>query len=250
MKLRFALPMICALTCAGLAFGTSRAAAQADVPFTVQLEETSSTIAPGGVHLFNLTVTNTSSQNLTIRVARTANGLPGEDWSSSICFGGLCYDASTSTPEPTTVKPGASTSCELTISGGMDVGKTATVTLRFTAGFDTKNYVDKTLSATTSDASGVPYVAGALALPPAFPNPASSYALLPVPAESGAKAASLALYNVRGEQVAELSGDLRKAMESGASTVRVDLAGLPAGSYLYRMIVDGREVTRTLNIVR
>ena len=250
MKLRFALPMMCALDCAGLMFGTSRAATQVSVPFTVEVEETTTTFAPGGIHQFNLTITNNSQQNITLRVARVANGMPGEDWSSSICFGGLCYDANTNNPEPATVKPGMSTSCELTIAGGMQLGQTAEVTLRFTAGFDLKNYVEKTLTATTSDASGVPYVAGALTLSPAFPNPASSYAILPVPAGASAKSASLGLYNTRGQQVAELSGELRQAMESGAPTVRIDLAGLPAGSYLYRMVVDGKEATRTLNIVR
>jgi len=241
--------MICALAGAAITFGSSRLAAQSSL-FDIKFEGSDTmAIGPGGVHQFHMTIQNNTAEKIQLRVVRVTNDLPGEDWSSSICFGALCYDPATSVPEPYSIFANKSTSCELAIAGGLQVDRSATVTLRFSANFDT-NYVEKTFVAYTSAVNAVPNGTAALDLAPAYPNPASSYTLFPVPTGLRATEATLALYNARGEQVAELSAELRRAMESGAESVRADLAGLPSGAYLYRMAVDGREITRTITIVR
>jgi hypothetical protein len=58
---------------------------------------------------------------------------------------------------------------------------------------------------------------------------------------------SLELVNAMGEKVATIE---RGEREAGRHTVKLDVGSLASGVYHYRLLVDGRMLTRSLTVTR
>jgi len=55
------------------------------------------------------------------------------------------------------------------------------------------------------------------------------------------------LYDATGKEVRELETGVR---EAGEHVVRIDVSGLPSGSYRYRLVAGGILLSRDLTVVR
>jgi hypothetical protein len=78
------------------------------------------------------------------------------------------------------------------------------------------------------------------------PNPAGG--AVTVRFHTGAAGrARMAVYDLRGREVAVLVGE---PVPAGAHAATWDGAGVPAGAYLVRLRAGGREVNRTLTVLR
>ncbi|MDB5033722.1 MAG: hypothetical protein JWQ98_963 [Chlorobi bacterium] len=244
MKMRLhslSLLAVAAISLAGLKLSAQT------MPISVTFDETAGEVTPAAPKEFWFHITNTTAATIKVQITRTVNQLPDTSWSSYICTE-LCYPPEISKLEPITIKAGKMASGDITITGGAVPDQSAKVTIRFQMVGDSK-YVDQDISATAGQPSGVDdgVAAGITA---AYPNPATGYVFLPVPGKSPAKDVSLGLYNIRGEQVANLSEQATTAIGSGNGSVRADVTALPVGVYFYRLVVDGVNRSGSVTVLR
>ena len=105
-------------------------------------------------------------------------------------------------------------------------------------------------SAITEPVAGIT-LDGRSALAQSYPNPASSHATIDFTLAEQSSATTLRLFDVNGNEV--LQRDLGE-LGTGTHSEDLDLSGLPAGTYLYHLTVEGtdgnRVWSRALEVVR
>lgn len=248
MANRFALPLLASFVAAGLAFGAATAAAQNVLK--IEAATYDKTIVPEDVALFPVDVTNQSDETIQLYVARTESTLPDtNEWYSALCFNGLCYSKDISVPPPATLAPGETLHFELSVQGGKE-----SASGRVKVNFATTIFgggIDKEFTVTVdASASGVGFGAETARLSAAYPNPAASSVSIPLPAVSSVKNLMLELCNARGERIADLTGDARTALGSGAEKLDVDMSAQPNGRYFFRLLLNGRSVSGPIVVAR
>ena len=247
MAHRFILPALAALASFGILAGATTASAQ--LPYRIESEVTNKTIASGGTAKFDVKITNESADPLKIYVLRTTNEMPDQTWISAICFGGSCYAPETDSPEPMVLQPGQQTYLELTMGGSGPMGTSGRAIVKFSTMLGA-NPVEKEFVTVISGSSSVERENRPLVLAPAFPNPASTFASIPLPTFAMLQNISLELIDIRGNRVADLSSSARQALESGAPSLGVDLTALQNGTYFYRFSINGKTSVGSLVVAR
>jgi len=247
MKTRSILPVFLAVVSAGVVVST--AAAQ-NVPYAISADAQAKTIAPGGSTAFEITITNQSSSAIDLYVERSDVTFPDENWYSSFCFNGSCFDPSMTAPPPAHLEPGGATLLELTVVGMNSVpNQTGIVKVRF-SNFLGSNATVKEYTVSVNNGAGVISEAPRAAQTIAYPNPATGYTHISIPAAmKGARDLSASLFNTRGERVADLSDAARNAVTSGSDGFGVDLAGLQNGAYFYTITSGSASAKGSLVVV-
>ncbi|MEM0963765.1 MAG: T9SS type A sorting domain-containing protein, partial [Bacteroidota bacterium] len=87
---------------------------------------------------------------------------------------------------------------------------------------------------------------GQLAIGTVTPNPSASGAAVTVSLATAGRA-TLAVYDVLGREVARV---LDGPMPAGDRSVRLDVADLPAGTYIARLTANGTSVVRPFTVAR
>jgi hypothetical protein len=219
------------------------------LPYKIEGADSYKEITSGGSAKFAVTITNQTTEPLKIYVLRTTNAMPDPTWLSAICFGGACYAPETDAPDPVTLQPGEPAFLELTVTGYGDPGTTGRVNLRVTTILGS-NPVEKEFTAVIGGSSSVELENKPIVLDPVFPNPASTYASIPLPTFAPMQNVSLELVDIRGNRVADLSSSARQAIQSGAQSVGVNLGGLQSGTYFYRLSANGKTSVGSFVVAR
>ena len=94
-------------------------------------------------------------------------------------------------------------------------------------------------------------VPGGYSLAQNFPNPFNSQTVIRFELSAAAKI-DLSIYNLQGQRVVVLAKGRQRAGTGQVSWNGLDHKGrpLPSGVYFYRLVVDGKRVTRKLVVLR
>ena len=241
-----AYPAVCAL----LALLSMESHGQS---FTFVPEDTILAAPLGTEMVFNVTITNTSAQMLTLVLVRTLNDLP-QGWESSMCFS-ACYlpttDSIMTTPEygSSPLNPNESRPFSLHVYTTLNNGAAAVrIDVR-----NTRDNLDlRTLTFhATSIPVGVketPETPLVFALEQNFPNPFNPTTVIRYTIPEGMhERILLRVYDLLGCEVATL---VNGEMTSGSHEMVFDASMLSSGIYFYRMSAGSFSQSRTLCIVR
>lgn len=195
-----------------------------------------------------INVMNLTSSNLELYVNRDKNEFPGDGWTSQVCLGEKCYSPEESSYPPITIQPGQPPYCKITVVSPLDADGNAHITLSFKAGMlGTPIVKEFTITPPSISAVDVPSLASHSLV---YPNPATTMATIPLP-ENVANAGTVALriFDAQGTMVADLSDAARTSVASGSTGIPVDVKGLAAGAYFYRLDLGNQKVSGSLAVV-
>ena len=222
--------------------------------FTVSAQSAQATGDVNGFISGYITVTNSTTQDLRLRVAITGKTNFPSDWQTQICFFQNCFPPSVESVEGV-LGPNESEVLDLTMMTGPTAG-TATVQVTVTnLGNPTDNKV-LTYTATANLVNSVSSpLAGSFALAQNYPNPFSmgkstgttiGYAL------PSASYAVLKVYNLLGKEVRTLVNESRPLGRSTAVWDGRDNSGkqVSAGIYMYKLTSGNHTFSRRLSLTR
>jgi hypothetical protein len=109
-------------------------ALRAEVPFTVMVEQLERRVDTTGFTTYEIHVTNTTADTISIHAARTVVDLPDTSWHTSVCSINKCYPEEVSILPPEIVDPNGMTGFTLHVTAGRTYGQTGRVTLRLDTG--------------------------------------------------------------------------------------------------------------------
>jgi hypothetical protein len=223
-------------------FGSLTSSAQ--LPFTIEVHDSTATIGPLEVIDLKAYVTNAGSESIDVRLQRIVNELPNNYWFTALCFGPNCYEYTNDSPPPTTLTPGERVEFKLTV-GLMDSFPRPTDAARVQIKFDTGLLTD----AITVEFRINAKVAGVreetiLAGRPAWPNPASERLTIPLPPDVPTSGAHAVIVDQLGRIVASVDE------VASARQISVDISSLPEGAYRYRLSAGERVWSAPVVIVR
>ncbi len=199
-------------------------------------------------------VTNTTSQDLRLRVAITRKTNLPSDWQTQICFFLNCFPPAVEMVEGK-LGPDETDILDLTMQTGPTPG-TATVEVTVTNIGNPSDFKVLTYTATASPVNNMSSpLAGSFALAQNYPNPFSmskaSATTIGYVLPTGGHTV-LKLYNLLGSEVRTLVNESRPAGRSTASWDGRDNAGkqLPAGIYMYKLSSGRQSFSRRLSYTR
>jgi len=222
--------------------------------FTVSSETAQSTGDTNGFLSGYIQVTNTTMQDLRLRVAITGKTNFPSDWQTQICFFLNCFPPSVESVEGV-LGPGESDVLDLTMMSGPTPG-TAIVQVTVT---NIGNPTDTKVLTYTATASVVNSVsspfAGSFALAQNYPNPFSmskSSATTIGYVLPSASHAVLKVYNLLGKEVRPLVNESRPLGRSTAVWDGRDNSGkqVSAGIYMYKLTSGNHTFSRRLSFTR
>jgi hypothetical protein len=117
---------------AGLLAGSP--ALRAEVPFAVMVEQLERRVDTSGFTTYEIHVTNTTADTISIYASRTVVDLPDTTWHTSVCSINKCYPEEISVLPPELVDPNGTTGFTLHVTAGRRYGQTGRVTLHLDTG--------------------------------------------------------------------------------------------------------------------
>jgi len=182
----------------------------------------------GGSYEVGGFVRNLTDSLLTVNVVRVQNNVP-EGWSTSICFD-ICVS-----PEQDTVtsviNAGDSLAFTLTFNTDTTAGEGSARLMFYAWGPGDTLYQDLSVTTTPVGIVRQGNIPGSMRLLGNFPNPFNPETSINYELRN-ADFVELNVYNIQGQKIATLINNKQKA---GAHTVSFNAAGLPSGTYIYRL---------------
>lgn len=240
------------LIAAALLAGSALTASAQDNMFSVEIGETHVQTFPAfgsATTDIMINVMNLTSSNLELYVNRDQNEFPGEGWTSQVCLGEKCYSPEESSYPPIAIQPGQPPYCKITVVSPLDGTGEAHIKLSFKVGMlGTPVIKEFTITPPSISAVDVPSIKSRIVS--AYPNPASGTATIPLPENvSYTGAMTLRLFDAQGVMVSDLTDAARTSVASGATGISVDVNGLAAGAYFYRLDLNNEKIAGSLVVV-
>ena len=199
--------------------------------------------------VFDFIIINTSSMEQTVFEVRTLDSLPN-NWTSSLCFGSLCFSSETdsiaTTPDFLTppLSPGDTLITSLHVVSDSFLVGTAYVEIQIGTFHNPDNRIIIIFTATTDPNVDVKEknIVNTYSLKQNYPNPFNpstkiNYTL------SEAGFVQLKVYNILGVEVATLVNEYKY---SGNYSSDFDASKLSSGVYLYKLSVNNFTQTRKM----
>ena len=200
--------------------------------------------------IFYFEVINISNEDQIVFVVRTINELPFPEpqWSSSLCFGELCYPSdidsiATSGGSNPPLASGDTLFASIHVYPQSGVG-TASIQVQLGTFAHPTDRVTLNFIATTDPSVNVEdeIVAGKYFLEQNYPNPFNPSTQISYGVKEGGFV-SLKVYNILGSEIATLVNDFKSP---GNYIVDFKSANLSSGVYLYRLSVNNFVQTRKM----
>ncbi|MCZ7557793.1 MAG: T9SS type A sorting domain-containing protein [Bacteroidia bacterium] len=222
--------------------------------FSVSAESANVSGKPNDYLSGYISVTNTTNQNLPLRVAITSKQNLPTDWQTQICFFLNCFPPAVESVEGV-LQPNETDILDLTFMTGETQG-TAVVQVTVTNMNNLSDFKVLTYTATASLSSSSPAPGSfSFALAQNYPNPFSSskssmttigYTL------PNAGHAVMKIYNLLGKEIRTIVNESRPAGRSTAVWDGRDNTGriVPAGVYMYKLSSGSQSFSRRLSLTR
>ena len=220
---------------------TGNIVAQTDIEVIVH--ETTLTDTIDSEMIFDFEVVNISTAIQTVFVVRTIDDLP-PNWSSSLCFGELCFISSLdSVATDSTLSPGDTLIASLHVTAWMNAG-TANVQVQVGTFHDPDNrrVIDYTAIVLPNSVENEGEQPNEYFLAQNFPNPFNPSTKISYGIQE-AGIVNLKVYNILGSEVVTLVNEHKPAGNYEASFGKNELA---SGVYIYRLTVNNFIQTRKM----
>lgn len=224
--------------------------------FTFIPDHTALTGNPGEEVVFDIPITNTSTQTITLFICRKVDELPA-NWYSSMCFDQSCFpsflDSLATTPDfnSSPLAPGETRDFSMHVL--IDSFNTGTGHIKLLAG-DTRNLSDTisvdlfaTFDATVVDKNN--NLDFSFALNQNYPNPFNPSTIISWQLPERANV-TLNVYDLLGNKVAELVNELQDAGRHNVEFSSAGKIGLVSGIYLYQIKAGSFTQTKKLMLLK
>ncbi|MBZ0200498.1 MAG: T9SS type A sorting domain-containing protein [Ignavibacteriaceae bacterium] len=225
--------------------------------FTFVPDHTALTGNAGEEVVFDIPITNTSNQTITLFVCRKIDDLP-LNWYSSMCFDQSCFpsflDSVATTPDfnSSPLSPGETRDFSVHIL--IDSFVTGTGHVKLFAG-DTRNLSDTvsidlytTVNATSVNNDDVNF---AYTLNQNYPNPFNPVTKIKYTISEGVNSqwsmVNLKVYDILGNEVAVLVNEQKT---QGAYEANFDATHLSSGVYFYKLTTDNKIFTKKMTLIK